>query len=178
MLTQLTYLLLSCATSALCQGIPAPAPYVVPAFQPFNYTHLYSSCDGISHTEECTLSSLPQGTYAGGVTPMGYSYSMTVTNATTFGFIQMPTGQFNGPHNPPAPQFVTVLSGAWYVETGDGKIRVFEEGEIMFQDNTADNPAAMNPQHSSGTVDDGVPCNIIATKVSFTPTCDRPCPFS
>lgn len=49
---------------------------------------------------------------------------------------------------------------------------------FLVQDNTVNNPAAMNPQHSSGTVDDGVPCNLIVTQVSFTPTCDAPCPFS
>ena len=51
-------------------------------------------------------------------------------------------------------------------------------GYLLVQDNTANNPAAMNPQHSSGTVDDGMPCNLIVTLVSFTPTCNAPCPFS
>ena len=104
--------LLSAATVA-GQSAPAPAPYVVPAFQPFNYTHLYATCDGISHTIECQLTSLPINSYTGKGGAQALSYSITVTNSTSTVMMQMPVGQYTPPHNPPMSQFVTVMTGEW-----------------------------------------------------------------
>jgi len=66
-----------------------------------------------------------------------------------------------------------------YVETSDGEVRMFEAGDILFQDNTANSPAAIFPnlaKHISGQVGDQ-PCNIVVTQVNFNPTVDQPCPF-
>ena len=64
-----------------------------------------------------------------------------------------------------------------YVKTSDGITRVFQPGEVMFQDNTKDSPAAKSPQHASGTVGDE-PCTVLITSVDFKPTVDHPCPFT
>ncbi len=101
------------ATAVTCQTAPAPAPYVVPALQPFNYTHLYATCDGISHTIECQITSLPTSSYTGRGGAQALSYSDTLTNSTSTVFMQMPVGQYNPPHNPPVSQFVTVMTGEW-----------------------------------------------------------------
>jgi len=56
---------------------------------------------------------------------------------------------------------------------------MFEAGDILFQDNTANSPAAIFPnlaKHISGQVGDQ-PCNIVVTQVNFNPTVDQPCPF-
>ena len=66
-----------------------------------------------------------------------------------------------------------------YIETSDGEGRTFEAGHILFQDNTANSPAAVFPnlaKHISGQVGDQ-PCNILVTQVDFNPTVDQPCPF-
>lgn len=95
------------------QSAPATAPYVVPALQPFNYTHLYATCDGISHTIECQITSLPINSYTGDGGNQALSYSATLTNSTSTVMMQMPVGQYNPPHNPPVSQFVTVMTGEW-----------------------------------------------------------------
>ncbi len=66
-----------------------------------------------------------------------------------------------------------------YIETSDGEGRTFEAGDILFQDNTANSPAAVFPnlaKHISGQVGDQ-PCNVVVTQVNFNPTVDQPCPF-
>ena len=37
-----------------------------------------------------------------------------------------------------------------YVKTTDGTKKVFQPGEVMFQDNVESSPAAKQPQHESG----------------------------
>ena len=64
-----------------------------------------------------------------------------------------------------------------YVQTSDGSRRDFRQGEVLFQDNTKDNPAAKPPQHASGTVGDQ-PCNLLISQVTFPPSFDKPCPFT
>ena len=46
-----------------------------------------------------------------------------------------------------------------YVKTSDGTVREFQPGEVMFQDNSKDNPGAKvkSPEHESGTVPDAMP---------------------
>lgn len=39
-----------------------------------------------------------------------------------------------------------------YVKTSDGTKRVFQPGEVMFQDNVKDSPADKQPEHESGKV--------------------------
>ncbi len=39
---------------------------------------------------------------------------------------------------------------ARYVKTSDGTKRVFQPGEVMFQDNVESSPAEKQPQHESG----------------------------
>jgi hypothetical protein len=66
-------------------------------------------------------------------------------------------------HHCPTPQLVTCLRGGWYVKTTDG-IRVdLLPGDVIYQDNTADHPAARKDSHAamhySGSLNNDEPCD-------------------
>ncbi|ACI65193.1 predicted protein [Phaeodactylum tricornutum CCAP 1055/1] len=65
-------------------------------------------------------------------------------------------------HHCPAPQFVICLAGGWYVKTNDGNTVNLLPGDVLFQDNTENHPAAKentkNAQHYSGSLN-GEPCD-------------------
>jgi hypothetical protein len=66
-------------------------------------------------------------------------------------------------HHCPTPQLVVCLRGGWYVKTTDG-IRVdLLPGDVIYQDNTADHPAARTGTHAamhfSGSLDNDEPCD-------------------
>ncbi|DBB18177.1 TPA: hypothetical protein ACH3X3_003150 [Trebouxia sp. C0006] len=172
-------LLLALCVSVNAQTV-APGPFAVPPYQPIFYTNLWSSSDGNTHIADCTVQTLPLQSYVGGVGgSQADNYLGVLANSTSTIFVQMIVGQYTPPHNAPVSQFVTVSSGNWYIETSDGEGRIFEAGDILFQDNTANSPAAVFPnlaKHISGQVGDQ-PCNFVVTQVNFNPTVDQPCPF-
>ena len=72
----------------------APAPYLVPPFQSFNYTHLYASSNGTTHTAECSVEALPLSAFVSGQTSLqAESYSATLAAANKTLFNQMPVNE-------------------------------------------------------------------------------------
>lgn len=65
-------------------------------------------------------------------------------------FSELDVGNFQDWHCCPCPQLVTCITGSWFVKTSDGTERVFLPGDVLFQDDTKDSPAAKVPQHQSG----------------------------
>lgn len=59
-------------------------------------------------------------------------------------------------HKSPLTQFVTVLDGAWYVNTTDGDSIVMERGHVLFQEDSEANP--VGAEHYSGSAFEH-PCN-------------------
>ena len=68
------------------------------------------------------------------------------------------------------------VSNHRYVKTSDGTRREFKVGDILFQDNTKDSPAAKEPHHFSGTVGEG-PCQQVIVQMSRKPEVDNPGPL-
>lgn len=66
-------------------------------------------------------------------------------------------------HYCPAPQIVVCLAGGWYIRTTDGHVTEFRPGDVLYQDNTKEHPAALEgtrqAMHFSGSLDDGKPCD-------------------
>lgn len=73
-------------------------------------------------------------------------------------------------HKSPLTQFVTVLDGAWYVNTTDGDSIVMEKGHVLFQEDSEDNP--VNAQHYSGSAY-GHPCNQMVVQTAAAPVLDN-----
>ena len=70
-------------------------------------------------------------------------------------------------------QFVVTLAGSWFVNTTDGGHVVMNPGDVLFQDDSAENPA--KGKHFSGSI--GGPCNQLVLQVKKAPvvgdfTCD------
>lgn len=104
----------SCLSSAQPAVASAPAPYNVPGYELFNYTHLYADAQGGTHIAECTVDSVPLSGFSGQSEPQAGSYSATLSEGNKTSFNQTPVGEMQGPNQPPGvPQFVAVLSGSW-----------------------------------------------------------------
>ena len=76
-------------------------------------------------------------------------------------------------HKSPLTQFVTVLDGAWYVNTTDGDSIVMERGHVLFQEDSEANP--VGAEHYSGSAF-GHPCNQMVFRLSIE-TCLHACAF-
>ncbi|KAK9807121.1 hypothetical protein WJX73_007671 [Symbiochloris irregularis] len=150
--------------------------YTPPPYQPWKYTHLWVSADGETHIAECAIEHVKQAGFTGDNDPRAASYPAPLLDGTKVIVNQMPAGNVQQLHPCPHSQFVTVLSGSWYVETTDGTRREFKVGEVMFQDNTEDSPAAKTPQHASGVVGEE-PCIVLISQAEFKETVDKPGPF-
>ena len=50
-------------------------------------------------------------------------------------------------HHCPSPQIVVCLAGKWYIRTTDDKVTEFGPGDVLYQDNTAQHPAARPDTH-------------------------------
>ncbi len=107
------------AMSVCAQGqgsAPGPSKFVIPPYQPLQYTDLWSSSDGSTHVADCAVQTLPLKSYVGGVGGLqADNYLGVLANSTSTIFVQMIVGQYTPSHNAPVSQFVTVISGSWYV---------------------------------------------------------------
>mmetsp|Transcript_96123 Transcript_96123/g.206221 ORF Transcript_96123/g.206221 Transcript_96123/m.206221 type:complete len:216 (-) Transcript_96123:81-728(-) len=140
------------------------------------YTHLWVDSHGETHIKECTFHDLTFEPYAG-----QDQYQQSLINAAggLADFIVTQGEIVNPWHHCPCPQFVITTAGSWYVNTTDGNSRVFQPGDILWQDDSALNPGARNgtlkATHFSGTA--GGSCNQIILQARWTPVIDQPCPF-
>lgn len=84
-------------------------------------------------------------------------------NPTSLLFTQMMAD--NPWHHCPSPQIVVCTAGGWYIETTDGNVHNMNPGDILYQDNCAEHPAAeegtRKAQHFSGPQKDKGTCDQI-----------------
>lgn len=73
-------------------------------------------------------------------------------------------------HQAPKTQFVTVLDGAWFVNTTDGDSVVMQRGHVLFQEDSSGN--AVGAQHYSGSAF-GHPCNQMIVQTEDAPVLDN-----
>jgi hypothetical protein len=140
----------------------------------FKYTHMWVSKDGETHISECEMKGFLLKSFAQKGAPQYVKQSSIEPNKTSF--TQLPPGTVSPMHSCPGVQYVFDMSGSWYVETTDGTRREFQPGEVLFQDDVENSPAAKPPQHASGTVG-SEPCNQMVLQVNRAPELDNPCPF-
>ncbi|KAL3693057.1 hypothetical protein R1sor_006708 [Riccia sorocarpa] len=139
----------------------------------FTYTQLWADEKGETHVQQCKMTGFSLQNYS--------AYQQFIRddfggNATKFVFTELSVGLTQPLHSTPAVQFVITLSGSWYINTTDATYHAFQAGDVLFQDNTKDSPAAKVPQHFSGAVGD-VPCQQFILQINRKPEVNNLCPF-
>ncbi len=143
---------------------PGPKPSV-------SYWHLWVDEAGVSHQQRCELTEFELK----GVGPADpqWNNKQDRTEATTV-FTVQPVGWVGDWHENPAPQWISVLSGKWWVESMDGTRVEMGPGEFSFgEDQGCAKDAEGRNGHKSGTIGDQ-PCALMTVQLHVPPV-RRPC---
>jgi hypothetical protein len=89
---------------------PGPKPRI-------RYWHLWTDEHGVSHQSQCTLTDY-QLHQVGAAAPQ-WNNAQARSEATVV-FTVQPVGWIGEWHENPAPQWIVVLSGRWFIEAMDG----------------------------------------------------------
>jgi quercetin dioxygenase-like cupin family protein len=81
------------------------------------YWHLWVDAQGVSHQQQCLLTQY-QPHRVGGADPQ-WNNEIPRSEATVV-FTVQPVGWVGEWHENPAPQWIVVLSGRWFIESMDG----------------------------------------------------------
>ncbi|KAK9814294.1 hypothetical protein WJX72_003545 [[Myrmecia] bisecta] len=134
----------------------------------FDYTHLWVSADGETHIKECKMKGFNLKKYA-----ETEQFVKEVDAPSKLVFSELEPGNFQDWHSCPQVQFVVCLKGSWFVKATDGTKKVFKRGDVLFQDDVKDSPAAKQPTHQSGVVGDE-PNQQLIVQVQRKPEVDNP----
>ena len=116
------------------------------------YWHLWTDEDGVSHQRRCELTDYElKG--VGGASPQWNNKQGT--HPSTVVFTVQPVGWVGDWHENPAPQWIVVLSGRWWIESMDGTRIEQGPGEFSFgEDQNCSRTADGRTGHRSGTIGD------------------------
>ncbi len=146
-------------------GISEPGPRpVVP------YWHLWTDAQGVSHQTQCALTAYELA-QIGGAAPQ-WNNKQARSEATVV-FTVQPVGWVGEWHENPAPQWIVVLSGRWFVESMDGTRIEQGAGEFSLGEDQGCTEAAGKRGHRSGTIGD-VPA-VLMTVQLHVPAVRTPC---
>lgn len=114
------------------------------------YWHLWVDAQGVSHQTRCALTNYHLAG-VGAAAPQWNNRQRTYPSTAVF--TVQPVGWVGDWHENPAPQWIVVLAGRWWIESMDG-LRIEQgPGEVSFgedQDCRAD--GASRKGHRSGTI--------------------------
>ena len=116
-----------------------------------SYSHLYVDADGVSHQSPCALTDY-ELTTVGSADPQ-WNDRMEGGEATVV-FTVQPVGWVGDWHENPAPQWIVVLSGRWFIESMDGTRIEQGPGEFSFGEDQGCVAHDGRLGHRSGTVGD------------------------
>jgi hypothetical protein len=135
------------------------------------YWHLWTDADGVSHQTRCDLEQWElKG--IGGAAPQ-WNNAQARSDATVV-FTVQPAGWVGDWHENPAPQWIVVLSGRWWIESMDGTRIEQGPGEFSFgEDQDCVRDAEGRKGHRSGTVGDH-PAVLMTVRLHVPPV-RRPC---
>jgi hypothetical protein len=116
------------------------------------YWHLWTDEQGVSHQQRCELSAWELK----GVGPADPQWNdKQARSEATVVFTVQPVGWVGDWHENPAPQWIVVLSGRWWIESMDGTRIEQGPGEFSFgEDQNCTAGADGRKGHRSGTVGD------------------------
>ncbi|HEY5204219.1 MAG TPA: cupin domain-containing protein [Roseiarcus sp.] len=129
------------------------------------YWRLYVDAKGVSRFEECALAD-----YAlKGVGPADPQWSDKMERGeATVVFTVQPVGWVGDWHENPAPQWIVVLAGRWWIESMDG-FRVEQgAGEFSFGEDQGCHETNGKKGHRSGTIGDE-PCRLMTVQLHRAP---------
>jgi hypothetical protein len=132
------------------------------------YWHVYVDAHGTSRQQRFDISDFELKGVGPDVTPQ-WNAKMDPSGAGVT-FTVLPVGWIGEWHENPKPQWITVLSGRWFVETMDGTRVEMGPGEVMMGE---DQGTTGRKGHRSGTVGDA-PCTMMVTGLDVTPTVNQP----
>lgn len=139
------------ATIAAMAGKPQPDEKSGPK-PSVPYWHLWTDESGVSHQKQCSLEEFElKG--VGGADPQWNNKQEKVSSTVVF--TVQPVGWVGDWHENPAPQWIVVLSGRWWIESMDGTRIEQGPGEFSFGE---DQGCTKSPDgqkgHRSGTIGD------------------------
>lgn len=145
---------------------PAPKPTTP-------YWHLYVDEDGVSHQRECLLTDY-ELQRVGAADPQ-WNDDLG-THSSTVVFTVLPVGWVGQWHENPAPQWIVVLSGRWFIESMDGTRIEQGAGEFSFGEDQGCIGKDGEKGHRSGTIGNA-PAVLMTVRLHVDPS-RAPCHFS
>ena len=137
------------------------------------YWHLWTDETGTSHQTQCTLTSYDlKG--VGNADPQWNDRQQTCPSTVVF--TVQPVGWIGEWHENPAPQWIVVLSGRWWIESMDGTRIEQGPGEFSLGEDQNCAESQGRKGHRSGTIGD-VPAVLMTVQLHVEPQ-HRPCHVS
>ena len=134
------------------------------------YWHLWVDADGVSHQTQCHLTYFDMN-QIGPVDPQWNNEQRS--HPSTVVFTVQPVGWIGEWHENPAPQWIAVLSGRWFIESMDGTRIEQGPDEFSFGEdqNCVEKKGKKGPR--SGTIG-GEPAVLMTVQLHVLPSRD-PC---
>ena len=134
------------------------------------YWHLWVDAQGVSHQARCELTSWElKG--VGNADPQWNNKQDRLESTVVF--TVQPVGWVGEWHENPAPQWITVLSGAWWVEAMDGTRVEMAAGEFSLGEDQGCTETGGKKGHKSGTIGDQ-PAVLMTVQLHRDPI-NKPC---
>ena len=115
------------------------------------YWHLWTDDQGVSHQAQCSLDAWElKG--VGNADPQWNHKGETVSSTVVI--TVQPVGWVGDWHENPAPQWIAVISGAWWVEAMDGTRVEMRAGEFSLGEDQGCQERDGKKGHRSGTIGD------------------------
>jgi hypothetical protein len=142
---------------------PGPKPSIP-------YWHLWVGADGVSHQRQCRLTDY----HLKGVGPADPQWNDEQgTSSSTVVFTVQPVGWVGEWHENPAPQWIVVLSGRWFIESMDGTRVEQGPGEFSFGEDQGCAEVDGKKGHRAGTL--GNEPAVLMTVQLHVPAVREPC---
>lgn len=134
------------------------------------YWHLYVDAEGVSHQKQCHLTQYELQS----VGPADPQWNdKQDEHPSTVVFTVQPAGWVGEWHENPAPQWIVVLSGRWFIESMDGTRVEQGPGEFSFGEDQGCIECEGKKGHRSGTLGDE-PAALMTVQLHVEPS-RRPC---
>lgn len=129
------------------------------------YWHLHVDENGVSHQTKCALTEYEL--QAVGPADPQWNDKMARSEATVV-FTVQPVGWVGDWHENPAPQWIVVLSGRWFIESMDGTRIEQGPGEFSFGEDQGCTETYDKKGHRSGVIGDE-PCRLMTIQIHVEP---------
>lgn len=128
-----------------------------------SYWHLWTGNEGGTHQTRCALTHFEWQSMGGKAASQWNDHVLTGENSLLFSIL--PVGWIGDWHENPKPQWISVLSGRWFVESTDGTRVEMGPGELAFGGDQNTTPDAQGRSgHRSGTVGNE-PCMLMIVQL-------------